>query len=156
MKKLFAALTFCVSAVAFAQAGQATSGGRSGTMEQQGLFKERDAFDIQGTVQKVDDDDLTLAREGLPAVELDVHPRTVVTLDGNPSRVEQLPQGAQVRAKFQLRDDDIIAVRIEATSGSGGSGSAGSKLEQGAQEAGQEVQDTAKDVKDEVDQRLNE
>lgn len=158
MKKLFAALTFCVSTVAFAQAGQdapsarqsetrdpleatdlrsqtpgdstaqaeetkrrrdeqAMGGsGKGSKLEQQGVYKTEEAFDVQGTVMEVDDDDLTLAREGLPPVELDVHNRTEVTLDGKPSRVEQLPPGAQVRAKFQLKDDDIIAVRIEATS----------------------------------------
>ncbi|XXF77665.1 hypothetical protein P2318_32125 [Myxococcaceae bacterium GXIMD 01537] len=113
MKKLFAALALCVSAAALAQ-----TGGPPGSTppEHPSTYKAAEAFDIQGTLRSASDDDITLNRQGLPEAELDVRRNTVVQLDGKTVKANELPAGAQVRAKFQLDGDDIVAVRVEAQS----------------------------------------
>ncbi|NOK12177.1 hypothetical protein [Corallococcus exercitus] len=82
-----------------------------------GLWKEKDAFSLTGTVKAKDNDDVTLARMGtLPEVKLDVRDQTKVTLDGKAVKASELPEGATVRAKFQLEGDDSIALELKATS----------------------------------------
>lgn len=87
------------------------------TAAQAGLWKEKDAFSLEGTVKAKDNDDITLARkDALPEVKLDVHDQTKVTLDGKAVKASELPEGATVRAKFQLKGDDPIALELKATS----------------------------------------
>ncbi|NOK22249.1 hypothetical protein [Corallococcus carmarthensis] len=82
-----------------------------------GMWKEKDAFSLTGTVKAKDDDDITLARTGtLPEVKLDVRDQTKVTLDGKAVKASELPEGASVRAKFQLNGDDSVALELKATS----------------------------------------
>ncbi|MFB1483110.1 hypothetical protein [Corallococcus sp. RDP092CA] len=84
---------------------------------QTGVWKEKDAFSLEGTVKAKDDDDITLARKDtLPEVKLDVRERTKVTLDDKPATLSELPEGARVRAKFQLDGDDSVALELKATS----------------------------------------
>ncbi|MHA7634510.1 hypothetical protein [Corallococcus sp. M7] len=84
---------------------------------QTGVWKEKHAFNLEGTVKTKDDDDVTLARKDtLPEVKLDVRDKTKVTLDGQPAKVSDLPEGATVRAKFQLEGDDSVALELKATS----------------------------------------
>ena len=84
---------------------------------QTGVWKEKHAFSMEGTVKAKDNDDITLARKDtLPEVKLDVHDQTKVTLDDQPAKVSDLPEGANVRAKFQLEGDDSVALELKATS----------------------------------------
>lgn len=84
---------------------------------QTGVWKENHAFDLEGTVKAKDDDDITLARKDtLPEVKLEVRDKTKVTLDDQPAKVSDLPEGAKVRAKFQLDGDDSVALELKATS----------------------------------------
>ncbi|AFE07601.1 hypothetical protein COCOR_07561 [Corallococcus coralloides DSM 2259] len=84
---------------------------------QTGVWKEKHAFTMEGTVKTKDDDDITLARKDtLPEVKLDVRDKTKVTLDDKPAKVSDLPEGAKVRAKFQLEGDDSVALELKATS----------------------------------------
>ncbi|RKG85533.1 hypothetical protein [Corallococcus terminator] len=85
-----------------------------------GAWKMKDAYSLSGTVSGQDDDDVTIARTGdLPAVKLDVRDQTVVTLDGKTVKANELPEGASVRAKFQLEGDDSVALELKATSPKG-------------------------------------
>ncbi|RYZ41945.1 MAG: hypothetical protein EOO71_09900 [Myxococcaceae bacterium] len=85
-----------------------------------GAWKMKDAYSLSGTVTSPDGDDVTIARTGdLPAVKLDVRDQTVVTLDGKTVKASELPEGASVRAKFQLEGDDSVALELKATSPKG-------------------------------------
>ncbi|CAM3995465.1 hypothetical protein G4177_18935 [Corallococcus sp. ZKHCc1 1396] len=85
-----------------------------------GTWKMKDAYSLSGTVSNQDDDDVTIARTGnLPAVQLDVRDQTVITLDGKTVKANELPEGASVRAKFQLDGDDSVALELKATSPKG-------------------------------------
>ncbi|RKH49611.1 hypothetical protein D7Y23_16140 [Corallococcus sp. AB050B] len=82
-----------------------------------GVWTGKHAFDLEGTVKAKDGDDITLARKDtLPEVKLDVRDQTKVTLDGKAVKASELPEGATVRAKFQLEGDDPIALELKATS----------------------------------------
>jgi uncharacterized protein YdeI (BOF family) len=82
-----------------------------------GVWTEKDAFSLSGTVKSKANDDITLARTGtLPEVKLDVRDQTKVTLDGKMVKASELPEGASVRAKFQLDGDDPVALELKATS----------------------------------------
>ncbi|WP_375755113.1 hypothetical protein [Corallococcus exercitus] len=97
--------------------GADTSKDKADAANKTGLWKEKDAFSMNGTVKAKDDDDITLARTGtLPEVKLDVRDQTKVTLDGKAVKASELPEGASVRAKFQLEGDDSIALELKATS----------------------------------------
>ncbi len=67
---------------------------------------------------------LDLARAGLPDAKLDLRDKTQIMLDGKKAEAKNLPEGAKVKAKFQLEGGEAVAVRVEATSqqGVGGSG----------------------------------
>ncbi|MBN1205146.1 MAG: hypothetical protein JXB05_09505 [Myxococcaceae bacterium] len=84
--------------------------------ESEGTFKTAQAFSLRGTLKDKSGEGVTLERRGLPAAELDVRDKTAVWLDGRKVKVDALPEGAQVRAKFQLEGDDIVAVELRATS----------------------------------------
>ncbi|MDC0712691.1 hypothetical protein POL68_29790 [Stigmatella sp. ncwal1] len=77
------------------------------------------SFDLQGTISSRSDDGVTIARPGLPSAELDVRNETAVWLDGKQVKADSLPEGSQVRAKFQIDGDDIVAVELRATSAKG-------------------------------------
>jgi len=146
MKKLIATLALGLGTAAFAQSAQqeppsqtqvpsseqrvgtgvdASQVGRGingGTKEAAAVdgksdpYQKAHAMDLKGKVTKVDSDDITIARKDLPDAELDVKPRTEVTLDGKKVRADQIPEGSEVRAKFQLDGDSPIAVELKATS----------------------------------------
>ncbi|ADO68655.1 hypothetical protein [Stigmatella aurantiaca] len=82
-------------------------------------LKAMGAFDLQGIISKRSDDEVTIARQGLPSAELDVRNETAVWLDGKQVKADSLPEGAQVRAKFQLDGDNAVAVELRATSAKG-------------------------------------
>jgi len=81
----------------------------------EGTFKKDKAFTMNGTLKGQAFDGITLAREGLPNADLDVRKETVVTLDGKKVDLKSIPEGAQVRASFQLEGEEIVAVELKAT-----------------------------------------
>jgi hypothetical protein len=87
--------------------------------EKEGTFKKDKAFSITGTLKGAAMDGITLARQGLPDADLDVRKQTQVMLDGKRVEVSAIPEGAQVRAQFQLEGDEPVAVTINATSPKG-------------------------------------
>ncbi|HEX5750238.1 MAG TPA: hypothetical protein VFZ09_28665 [Archangium sp.] len=84
-----------------------------------GTFKADKAFSVNGTVKGEAKEGITLARQGLPDANLDVRDQTKVMLDGKKVEIGAIPEGAQVRAKFQLEGQEPVAVEIHATSPKG-------------------------------------
>lgn len=81
------------------------------------------AYELRGTLQRPTAAFVTVERKGLPSASLNIRDRTQVLLDGKPVEVQDLPEGAQVRARFQLEGEEPVALRIEArTTATGGSG----------------------------------
>jgi hypothetical protein len=85
--------------------------------ESEGTFKTAQAFSMKGTLKDKTAEGVTIERPGLPAADLDIRDKTAVWLDGKKVDKNALPEGAQVRAKFQLEGQDIVAVELRATSG---------------------------------------
>ncbi len=85
--------------------------------ENEGTFKVKQAFSMKGTLKDATLEGVTIERPGLPAADLDIREKTLVWLDGKKVKgVDAIPEGAQVRAKFQLEGQDIVAVELRATS----------------------------------------
>ncbi|WP_043410817.1 hypothetical protein [Archangium violaceum] len=84
-----------------------------------GTFKTDKAFSVTGTLKGEAGEEITLARQGLPDADLDVRDQTKVMLDGKKVAVKDIPEGAQVRAKFQLEGEEPVAVELKATSPKG-------------------------------------
>ena len=84
--------------------------------ESEGTFKVAQAFSMRGTLKDKTMEGVTIERKGLPAADLDLRDETLVWLDGKKVKADALPEGAQVRAKFQLEGQDIVAVELRATS----------------------------------------
>ena len=90
-------------------------------MGQQGqqveIFKNKDNFEVRGTVSSVDaaQNKITLQREqGLPPVELQVAQGTNITMDGKQSSLQELQPGSEVRAQFNLAQNQPVAIQLEA------------------------------------------
>jgi hypothetical protein len=90
------------------------------------LMNKAHAFNVNGTLTKASSGELTLSRQNdkLPDVKLDVRDQTQVMLDGKKVAVNDIPEGAQVRARFQLDGDDAVALDVNATSPKGVAGGA--------------------------------
>lgn len=71
-------------------------------------------YSMSGRVVDVDDDEIEIERRGLPKAELDVNGRTRIRVDGQDAGIRDLQNGMQVNAQFQIAEDDIIAVEIDA------------------------------------------
>jgi hypothetical protein len=78
------------------------------------LFEGKNNFDVKGKVQHASNDKITIQRDDLPEVTLHVSPNTKVEVDGKHSSAQQLKQGQDVRASFNLRGDKPEAVEIKA------------------------------------------
>jgi hypothetical protein len=132
---------------------------------EQSTFKQDKAFQLNGTIEKASKGKISIARQGLPPAELDIRDQTMVRIDGKTAKPDELKEGAQVRARFQLAGSDPVAVRIEAknkNNATGGGGAAGStankaeqqaergaqKAERGAEQAGDKAQQAGQDVKE--------
>ncbi len=148
MKKLVAALVLTLGTAALAQQAEqntqaqeeqkrnegrristgvdATDVGHAATKavglesSQEGTFKKEKAFTMNGTLKGAAYDGITLARQGLPDADLDVRKETQVKLDGKTVEVGAIPEGAEVRARFQLEGEEIVAVELNAKSPKGG------------------------------------
>lgn len=80
------------------------------------MFKDKDNFDIEGTVASVDtmQRQITVQREGLPSVELQIASDTEVKVNGEESSLSQIQPGDEVRTEFNLAQNQPIAVSVEA------------------------------------------
>ncbi len=80
------------------------------------MFKDKKNFDIEGTVSSVDpmERQITVQREGLPPVELQIAADTEVKVNGEESSLSQIQPGDEVRTQFNLAQDKPIAVSVEA------------------------------------------
>ena len=78
------------------------------------LFDGKDNFNVDGKIQKVSKDTLTISRGDLPPATLRISKETKVELDGNAVSAGQLKQGQDVKASFNLRQDKPEAVEIKA------------------------------------------
>lgn len=87
--------------------------------EDEGTFKMDKAMSLSGTMKDATADGVSIARQGLPDADLDVRHQTKVMLDGKKVAVKDIPEGSQVRAKFQLEGHESVAVEINATSPKG-------------------------------------
>lgn len=80
-----------------------------------GLFSSPN-YDIEGRISSVSGDSVTITREdaGLPAAELSIASNTKIELDGNTASAQQLREGQQVRAKFNLQREQPVALELSA------------------------------------------
>lgn len=79
------------------------------------MFKDKENFDIEGTVASVDSmqRQITVQREGLPSVELQIASDTEVKVNGEESSLSQIQPGDEVRTQFNVAQDKPIAVSVE-------------------------------------------
>jgi hypothetical protein len=78
------------------------------------LFEGKNNFDVDGKVQQVSGDKITIQREGLPAATLHVSSSTKIEMDGKKVSTQQLQRGQDVKASFNLQGDKPEAVEIKA------------------------------------------
>lgn len=80
------------------------------------IFRNKDNFEIRGTVSSVDptQNRITVQRENLPPVELQVAQGTEIKMDGRASSLQALEPGAEVRARFNVAQDQPIAISLDA------------------------------------------
>jgi hypothetical protein len=82
--------------------------------EKASRWEGKSNFDVEGKISKVGRDSITLTREDLPAATLKVSKETKIELDGNAASINQLRQGQDVKASFNLEGDKPLAVEIKA------------------------------------------
>ena len=97
------------------------SGAHTQKQNEAALMNKEHAFKVNGTLKRATSGEIILSRQSqnLPDVELDIRDRTTVMLDGKKVVVGEIPEGSQVRASFQLDEDDAVAVELNATSPQG-------------------------------------
>jgi hypothetical protein len=78
------------------------------------LFDGKHNYDLDGKVQKVSKDSITISREDLPPATLTVSRGTRVQLDGDDVSIERLRPGEDVKASFNLDKEKPEAVEIKA------------------------------------------
>jgi hypothetical protein len=139
-----------------------------GDEEQKGTFNMKQAYDFRGTFKDSSPGGVTLSRQGLPDAAMDVRKETRVLLDGKRVEVDDIPEGAPVRAKFQLDGGEAVLLELRATSPkqapgkqprqqpkqqepAGGSGFEG-EVQEGIREGAQEVEEGAREVQEDVQQ----
>ena len=150
MKKLLTAVMLFAAPAAFAQtdasdveskmkenAQKVENAARGGTkqereqkkLKEQAMFeKGSEAFEVDGTVRKVERNKITLSRKDLPDVKLEIEDQTKIQVDGQQVTAGQLKDrlrmGDQVQARFQLDGDEPVALELKAqkSQGVGGSG----------------------------------
>lgn len=136
--------------------------------EDEGTFKMQHAMNLRGTLKDATADGVSISRPGLPDADLDVRDKTVLMLDGKKvEKTDMIPEGAQVRAKFQLEGQEVVALELRATSpkgvkkdmkktepATGGSGK--TELEQDAEKAADKTEKKAEEMKDDANKELNQ
>lgn len=81
------------------------------------IFRDKKNFEIRGTVSSVDaaQNRITVQREeGMPPVELQVAQGTEIRMDGKQSSLQELQAGSEVRATFNVAQDQPIAIQLDA------------------------------------------
>lgn len=78
------------------------------------MFDGKSNFDVDGKIQSVSGDKITIARDDLPPATLHVSAGTKIELDGDKVSAKQLRQGEDVKASFNLNKDKAEAVEIKA------------------------------------------
>lgn len=72
---------------------------------------------VEGTVRKVDPSSRTVRVSsgwfGLFGKTLEIAPDTRIRVDGRDSTIDQVREGAKVKASYETRDGRTIATRIE-------------------------------------------
>jgi hypothetical protein len=75
-------------------------------------------WDVKGTVSSVDmaNHEITIKRdkEKLPDAQLSLVDSTKITMNGKQATLQDIQQGAEVRAEFQLAEDKPVAVKLDA------------------------------------------
>ncbi len=85
--------------------------------QQVDVFKNKDNFRVRGTVSSVDaaQNSITVQREGgLPPIQLQVATGTDIKMDGRQSSLNQLQPGSEVRAEFNVAQDQPVAISLDA------------------------------------------
>jgi hypothetical protein len=100
------------------RAGQPAAGARAGMDGKEAIFKapRAQAYEVQGTITEQRGRDLTIARPGLPPMHLKVEDQTSLTFPGmriTPDNLNEIPIGSEVRAHFQIVEDDVIALSVD-------------------------------------------
>jgi len=126
------------------QGSDVRTGMQMGQNQQVDVFKNKSNFKVDGTVSSVDatQNMITVQRSnGLPPVQLQVASGTDIKMDGRQASLNQLQPGSEVRAEFNVAENQPIAVKLDAkqskqqkrsqsrsgsSSGSMGTGSSGS------------------------------
>ncbi len=73
------------------------------------------AFVLRGQLKsKVTGEGLTIRRTGLADATLDLRERTRIVLDGKQVAASALPEGVEIRAKFQLEGEEAVALQVDA------------------------------------------
>lgn len=99
------------------ETGQPQTEQRMGQMGQSAeVFKDERNFRVEGKVASVDPSSgqLMLQREGLPPAALQIANDTEIKVDGETGTLSQLQPGDEVRADFNLAENQPIAISVEA------------------------------------------
>lgn len=94
------------------QAGRSAKQGAQGMWDEE-LFSWTDNYEVEGKVQKVSKNRITVQREELPPAEIHVAKRTNVQIDGERASLQQIEQGQDVHVSFNLRGDTPVAIEVE-------------------------------------------
>jgi Cu/Ag efflux protein CusF len=96
------------------------------------MFKDQKNFRVEGMVSSVDPSQrqITVQRQGLPPAELQIATDTQVKVDGKESSLSQIKPGDEVRAEFNLAENQAIAVSVDAKEGKGSKQRSGSPEQQ--------------------------
>jgi hypothetical protein len=86
----------------------------AGDMDRKHPVFTKDNWDVEGTVQSASRNSITVRREELPAVKLNVDHNTKIELDGQKVSAQMLKPGQEVKASFNLQNDKPMAVEIKA------------------------------------------
>jgi hypothetical protein len=87
---------------------------KDATAKKHPLFDGKKNFDVDGKIQKVSANSITIQREDLPPATLSVSHDTKIELDGNHASAKQLKEGEDVKASFNLNKAKAEAVEIKA------------------------------------------
>jgi hypothetical protein len=103
------------------QPGQEAMGGSGQMGMEDSIWNQKEqGFTVVGTLTEQDGNDLTISRPNLPPVEIEVRGRTQLNFPGRNvtyQNLEQLPIGSEVRARFQISGDEVIALSLEPAKG---------------------------------------
>jgi len=78
------------------------------------LFEGKDNFKLDGKIQKVSKNSITVQRDELPPATLMISPNTKIEIGGEHASTQQLKPGQEVKASFNLKGEKPEAVEIKA------------------------------------------